>query len=179
MDEQLKGAAWSVGLWGVLSVIFGALVLAWPGITLKVFLIVLGIYLLATGVAVGIGSVTNRTGHWVGGTVIGVLSAIAGLYVFANPKISALAVLTVIAIWSIAVGAMSLVAGFEGKNNWWMIVSGVALVLFGFYIFDNPGGGALTLVWLLGLTMIFTGIMEVVVAFRLGALGRRARGRTA
>ena len=179
MDEQLKGAAWSVGLWGVLSVIFGALVLAWPEITLKVFLIVLGVYLLATGVTLGIGSLVNRGNHWVGGAVIGALSAIAGLYVFANPKISALAVLTVIAIWAIATGGLSLVAGLEGKNNWWMILFGAALVLFGFYIFANPGGGALTLVWLLGVTMIFSGIMEVVVAMRLGALSRRSRTRSA
>src|SRR3990167_3867363 len=178
MDEQLKGAAWSVGLWGVLSVIFGALVLAWPGITLKVFLIILGVYLLATGVTLGIGSLINRSGHWGGGAVIGALSVIAGLYVFANPKISALAVLTVIAIWAIATGGLSLVAGFEGKNNWWMILTGAALVLFGFYVFANPGEGALALVWLLGLTMIFSGILEVIVARRLGARGRRTRARS-
>ncbi|OGL24943.1 hypothetical protein A3A68_01510 [Candidatus Saccharibacteria bacterium RIFCSPLOWO2_01_FULL_48_13] len=175
MEEQLKGAAWSVGLWGVLSVIFGALVLAWPGITLKVFLIILGVYLLAAGVTLGVGSMVNRGAHWLGGAMIGALSAVAGLYVFANPKISALAVLTVIAIWTIAAGAMSMVAGFEGKNNWWMILSGGALTLFGFYIFANPGEGALSLVWLLGLTMIFSGILQVIVAMRLGAFSRRRR----
>lgn len=178
MDEQLKGAAWSVGLWGVLSVIFGALVLAWPGITLKVFLIILGVYLLATGVTLGIGSLVNRGAHWIGGAVIGALSAIAGLYVFANPKISGLAVLTVIAIWAIAAGAMSLAAGLDGRNNWWMIFTGAALALFGFYIFANPGGGALSLVWLLGLTMIFSGILQVIVGMRLGAWSRR-RSRAA
>ena len=112
MQQQVKGAAWALGLWGAFSVIFGVLVLAWPSITLKAFLVVLGVYLLASGVVMAIGSLVNRQGHWVGGAIIGALSAVAGLYVFANPKISALAILTVVAVWSIAVGTLQLVAGF-------------------------------------------------------------------
>jgi uncharacterized membrane protein HdeD (DUF308 family) len=174
MQEQVKGAAWALGLWGVLSVVFGALILAWPGITLKAFLVILGVYLLASGVAMAIGSLVNRQGHWVGGAIIGAISAIAGLYVFANPKISALAVLTVIAIWSIAVGVLQLVAAFEGENNWWMAISGAVYTLFGFYIFANPKGGAITLVWLVGLSVIFAGLMLTIAAFKSGGLSRQS-----
>jgi len=173
MDDQLRGASRSLGLWGVLSIVFGVLVLAWPGITLKAFLVVLGIYLVASGLVLLVGSLFRREGHWILGAVMGVISAIAGLYVFANPGTSALVVLSLIAIWAVVVGTLEVVAGFEGRNNWWLILSGAVFVLFGFYIFARPGQGALVLMWLIGLSAIASGILSVVAASRLGALERR------
>ncbi len=170
MQEQLKGVAWALGLWGALSVIFGTLIVAWPGITLKVFLLILGIYLLASGAVLAVGSIIRRNGHWVGGILMGALSVIAGLYVFAHPQISGLVVLTLIAIWSIAIGALQIVAGLEGNNNWWMVASGVIYTLFGLYIFANPAGGAIALVWLIGLTVIAGGIVSIVGAFKVNSM---------
>jgi uncharacterized membrane protein HdeD (DUF308 family) len=165
MQNEMKAASWALGLWGVLSVIFGVLIVAWPGITLKAFLIVLGIYLLSVGAVMLVGSLANREGHWASTALIGVISAVAGLYVFANPGISALVALSVIAIWAIVVGMLQVVVGFEGKNDWVMIFAGSVYTLFGFYIFANPAGGALTLVWLVGLSTIVGGIALVVAAF--------------
>ena len=173
MQQQVKGAAWALGLWGAFSVIFGVLVLAWPSITLKAFLVVLGVYLLASGVVMAIGSLVNRQGHWVGGAIIGALSAVAGLYVFANPKISALAILTVVAVWSIAVGTLQLVAGFEGKNNWWLILGGAVYTLFGLYIFANPKGGAIAVIWLVGLSIITAGLLLIIAAFKTGGISKQ------
>ena len=172
MEDQLKGASRSLGLWGVLSVIFGVLVLAWPSITLKSFLVVLAVYLVASGVVLLVGSLLRQQGHWILGAVMGVISAVAGLYVFANPGISALVALSLIAIWAVVLGALEVVAGFEGRNNWWLILSGAVLVFFGFYIFARPGAGAIVLVWLIGLSAIASGILSAVAAARLGALER-------
>lgn len=165
MQSELKSAAWALGVWGALSVIFGLLIMAWPGITLKTFLIILALYLLATGITLLVGSLVNHTGHWIGGALMGGLSIVAGLYVFANPQISALAVLTVIALWAVAVGLLQIVAGFEGKNNWLLIISGVIHTVFGFYIFANPKGGAIAIVWLIGLSIIASGTVLVISAF--------------
>ena len=173
MQEQIKGAAWALAMWGIFSVLFGVLILAWPGITIKAFLIVLGVYLLASGVVMTIGSLISRSGHWVGGALIGVLSAAAGLYVFAHPQITALAVLTVVAIWSVAVGALQVVAGLEGRNDWWMVLSGLVYSLFGFYIFANPKGGAIAIVWLIGLSVIIGGLLVTVAAVRTGGISKR------
>lgn len=165
MQKELKGAAWALGIWGVFSIIFGAMILAWPGITLKVFLIILGIYFIATGFTMLIGSLVHHQGKWILGALLGVISVVAGLYVFANPGISGLVTLSVIAIWAVAVGMLEIVAGFEGKNSWSLIIGGVINTLFGFYIFANPAGGAIALVWLVGLSTIIGGIALVVTAF--------------
>jgi uncharacterized membrane protein HdeD (DUF308 family) len=147
MEDQLKGASRSLGMWGILSVIFGILILAWPGITLKAFLIVLAVYLLASGFVLLVGSLLQRENHWILGAILGAISVVAG--------------------------TLQVVAGFEGKNNWWLILSGVVLVAFGFYIFAKPGAGALVLIWIIGLSAIISGVLSAVGAARLGALERR------
>jgi uncharacterized membrane protein HdeD (DUF308 family) len=175
MQSELKAASWALGLWGALSVIFGALILAWPGITLKAFLVVLGVYLLAAGVVMLVGAFANREGSWAGTALVGVISAVAGLYVFSNPQISALVALTVIAIWAVAVGMLQVVAGFEGKNNWLQVFAGVVYTLFGFYIFANPKGGAVALVWLIGLSTIAGGIALVIAAIEANTVRKELK----
>lgn len=175
MQNELKAASWALGLWGALSVIFGALILAWPGITLKAFLVILGVYLLAGGLVMLVGALANREGSWAGTALIGVISVVAGLYVFSNPQISALVALSVVAIWAVAVGMLHVVAGFEGKNNWLMIFAGAVYVLFGFYIFANPAGGAIALVWLIGLSTIASGIALVIAAFEANSASKKLK----
>lgn len=179
MQKDLQGVAWALGLWGALSVIFGALVLAWPGITLKAFLVVLGVYLVATGLVMLVGSLVNRQEKWIGGALVGVISTVAGLYVFANPQISALVALSVVALWAVAAGMLQIVAGFEGKNNWALIIAGAIYTLFGFYIFANPAGGALALVWLIGLSTIAGGIALVITAFEANSASKKVTAKKA
>lgn len=176
MEDQIKSASWALGAWGVMSVIFGLLIMAWPGITLQVFLVILGIYLLASGVVMVIGSLVSHERHWIGGALIGFLGVLAGLYVFANPTTTGLVLLSVIAIWSIVVGALEVVAGFEaGKHGWWVIVSGIISVLFGAYIFANPRNGAIALVWLIGIYSVVSGLVLAVAALKIGRYGKQLK----
>lgn len=167
MQKELHGAAWALGIWGALSVIFGGIIFAWPGITLKTFLIVLGLYLVISGLVMIVGSLVNHQGRWIAGALVGAISAVAGLYVLANPQITGLVALYVIALWAISAGLLQIVAGAEGKNSWWLIVSGVIYTLFGFYIFANPAKGAITLIWLIGLSVIVGGIALIITAFEM------------
>lgn len=169
MQKEMHGVAWALGLWGAFSVVFGALIMSWPGITLKVFLIILGIYFVISGLALFVGSLINlnRTGRWVTGALLGGLSVVAGLYVFANPQLSALVAIYVVAIWGVAVGILQIAAGLEGKNNWWMVIAGVIYTLFGLYIFGHPLTGALALTWVIGLSTVAGGIALIITAFEL------------
>ena len=173
MQKELKGAAWALGLWGALSIIFGGIVLAWPGITLKAFLITLGAYLVASGLIMIVGSLVNLNGRWALGTLMGAISVAAGMYVFANPAISGLVALYTIAIWSITTGMLQIAAGFEGKNNWWLIISGLVYTWFGFYIFAKPVGGALTLIWIIGLSNIVGGVLLITTAFEANSASKK------
>ena len=173
MKDDFRAMSWALGIWGALSVIFGVLVLAWPGITLKAFLVLLGVYLLAVGAVMLVGSLVNRAGHWVISSLVGLVSVFAGLYVFSHPQASALVTLSLIAIWALVVGVLQIVAGFEGKNNWLQIFAGVVYALFGMYIFANPKGGAIALVWLIGLSVIVGGIALLVGAFEANSASKQ------
>jgi uncharacterized membrane protein HdeD (DUF308 family) len=179
-SNNLKSVAWAIGLWGVMSIIFGALVLAWPGITLKVFLIIIGINFVATGAVLTVGSLADRNGHWVGGVLMGALSLIAGIYVFANPQTTGLVLIYLLAIWAIAVGAIQIVSGFESKEDkGWLIFSGIVSLLFGIYIFGRPLTGALALIWAIGLYAIISGVMLIVTAFKANSIQKDMRKVTA
>ena len=47
---QLKKMRWTLGLHGLVSVVFGVMILAWPGISVYALTIVFGAYTLATGI---------------------------------------------------------------------------------------------------------------------------------
>lgn len=176
MDNQIKEAAWGLGVWGAFSVMFGLLIMAWPGITIKAFLIVLGIYLLASGAVLAVGSLVNHAGHWIFGTLIGALSVIAGLYVFSHPAASALAVLSLIAIWAVVVGMLEVAAGLAAKKtNWLLVLAGSVYTLFGFYIFAKPAQGALTLIWLIGLSTVVSGVALIVGALEANKIAKTVR----
>lgn len=173
MKNELRAMSWALGLWGALSVIFGVLILAWPGITLKVFLVILGIYLLAVGATMLVGSLVNRAGHWIISSLIGLVSVFAGLYVFSHPQTSALVALSLIALWALAVGVLQIVAGFHDKTNWLQVFAGVVYALFGMYVFANPKGGAIALVWLIGLSVIVGGIALIIGAFEANSADKQ------
>ncbi|MEI6755724.1 MAG: DUF308 domain-containing protein [bacterium] len=178
MDNQIKEAAWGLGVWGAFSVIFGLLIMAWPGITISTFLVVLGVYLLASGAVLAVGSLINHSGHWVFGTLIGALSVIAGLYVFSHPAASALAVLSLIAIWAVVVGMLQVAAGLASKRtNWLLVAAGTIYTLFGFYVFAKPAQGALTLIWLIGLSTVVGGVALIVGAFDANRIAKSGSKR--
>jgi uncharacterized membrane protein HdeD (DUF308 family) len=179
MQKELRGVAWALGIWGILSVIFGGIIFSWPGITLKAFLIVLGLYLVISGLVMLVGSLIDHRGKWIAGALMGGISAVAGLYVLANPQISGLVALYVIALWAITAGLLQIVSGAEGKNNWWLIVSGAIYTLFGLYIFVNPSKGAIALIWIIGLSVIVGGITLIITAFEVNNINRRLTDKKA
>jgi uncharacterized membrane protein HdeD (DUF308 family) len=166
--KNLKSLSWAFLLWGVLSIIMGILVMAWPDITLKVLLIILGVYLFAAGAVMVIGSIADREENWVGGLIIGVLSVLAGIYMFGNPQISGLVVLYVIAGWALVTGVLQMAAGFEvEEGKGWLIFGGIVSILFGLLMFGRPLSGALALIWVIGLYSIINGLFMMVTGFKV------------
>ena len=172
-DKSVKLLGWAIGIWGVMSIIFGLVVLAWPGITLKAFLIVLGIYLFASGASLAIGSIANKDSRWSGGIVLGLITALSGIFVLANPDTSGTVILYLVALWGLISGTVLLSSGIQiGKDGIWMSIAGFISLIFGFYIFANPEKGALALMWLIGMYTLISGFIYVVAAFKVEKLAK-------
>jgi uncharacterized membrane protein HdeD (DUF308 family) len=166
---QVMKMRWVFGLHGLASVVFGVMILAWPGISVYALTIVFGAYTLATGI-VELGTAFTTQGKEERAWLIlrGLLGITVGVLVFAWPGISALALLYVIGAYAVAFGAICIAASFrlplEGQERVSMILTGLVAIVFGIVIFAEPGAGALAMLGLIAAFALVTGIIELVVS---------------
>jgi uncharacterized membrane protein HdeD (DUF308 family) len=160
---------WVLGLHGLASVVFGVMILAWPGISVYALTIAFGAYTLATGI-VEFGSAFTAQGREERAWLIlrGLLGITVGVLVFAWPEISALALLYVIGGYAVAFGILFVGASFrlplDGRDTASMILMGLVAIVFGIVIFAEPGAGALAVLGLIAAFALVAGISELVVA---------------
>jgi uncharacterized membrane protein HdeD (DUF308 family) len=166
---QITKMRWVLGLHGLASVVFGVMILAWPGISVYALTILFGAYTLATGI-VEFGTAFTAQGREERGWLIlrGLLGITVGVLVFAWPDISALALLYVIGAYAVAFGILCVGASFrlplEGRDTASMILTGLVAIVFGIVMFAEPGTGALAVLGLIAAFALVTGLSELVVA---------------
>jgi uncharacterized membrane protein HdeD (DUF308 family) len=180
---QVTKMRWVLGLHGLASVVFGVMILAWPGISVYALTIVFGAYTLATGI-VEFGTAFTAQGREERGWLIlrGLLGITVGVLVFAWPGISALALLYVIGAYAVALGILAVAASFPlplaGRDKASMVLTGVVAIVFGIVIFAEPGAGALAVLGLIAAFALVTGISELVVSIAGGKLLERKVKKT-
>jgi uncharacterized membrane protein HdeD (DUF308 family) len=166
---QVTKMRWVLGLHGLASVVFGVMILVWPGISVYALTIVFGAYTLATG-TVEFGTAFTTQGKEERGWLIlrGMLGIGVGVLVFAWPGISALALLYVIGAYAVGLGILAIVAAFRlplnGRETASMVLTGLVAIVFGIVIFAKPGAGALAVLGLISAFALVTGISELVVS---------------
>ena len=178
MDTLLARNWWAVGLRGLAAIIFGILALVWPNTTLIVLIAIFGAYALIDGViAVYLairGREINRNWGWL--LVEGIAGILIGLLTFRWPGVTALVLLAFIAAWAIITGAMEILQAIELRrvinNEWLLILSGAASVIFGLLLIIFPSSGALALIWLIGIYAIIFGVLLLALAWRLRQMGQ-------
>ena len=160
---------WSLGLHGLASVVFGVMVLAWPGISVYALTIVFGAYTLATGI-VEFGTAFSAQARQERGWLIarGLLGITVGVLALGWPSISALALLYVIGGYAVAFGILCVTGSFrlplDGGDTALLSLTGLVAIVFGIVIFARPGAGALAVLALIAAFALVTGISELVVA---------------
>jgi uncharacterized membrane protein HdeD (DUF308 family) len=109
----------------------------------------------------------------------GIISVVVGIVIVVWPAITALALLYVVAAWAIITGIVRIVAAVQLRrvirNEWLLVGSGVASIIFGAIAALFPGAGILALIWLLGAWLIVLGV--ILIAFAL-SLRQLAHGLT-
>jgi uncharacterized membrane protein HdeD (DUF308 family) len=168
------GRSWAwIVLRGVASVLFGLLAVAQPGVTLAALVLMWGAYAIADGIlAIVAGWRIRDHGRPLWSLfVAGVLGIAAGVLTFRWPGVTALALLVVIAAWSIGVGALQIVAAIRLRKliegEWALGLSGVLSMAFGVLAVIHPGAGAVGVLWMIAANAIGFGVLLIVGGFRL------------
>ncbi len=99
---------WIMALRGLFAVIFGLIALVAPRIALLAFIYVFAAYALVDGGIAVITAIQERDLLYRWGWILfeGILSILAGIIAFANPSLTALVLLYIIAAWAIVTGVM-------------------------------------------------------------------------
>jgi uncharacterized membrane protein HdeD (DUF308 family) len=179
MVEAMSRNWGAIALRGVIAVLLGVIAIIWPGPTVAVLVILLGAFALVEGVTNVVAGVRGREG-WA--LAEGVISVLAGIAIVVWPAITALVLLYIVAAWAIITGIIRIVAAVQLRrvlrNEWLLVGSGVASIVFGAIAALFPGAGILALIWLLGAWLIVLGVILIALGLSLRQLahGHAAAG---
>ena len=182
MSSIIQQARWALGLTGVLSIVFGIVVLVWPSISLYSLVLVFGAFATARGIVGLVAAIRSGRGEGQGWLVVSSLVSLAvGVIVLLDTGMSALALLYVIGAYAVALGVITVGGAFwlpmKDEDKLLMGLTGSAAILFGIVMFIAPGDGALVLLGLIAAFSLVLGIGELSVAIGGPRLVERAATR--
>jgi uncharacterized membrane protein HdeD (DUF308 family) len=168
---------WTFLLRGLAAVLFGVLAFAWPSLTLTVLVLFWGAYALVDGVLALVAAFRTQHDHRWGLLLEGIVGIGAGVVTFVYPDLTALVLVYIIGAWALITGVLELVAAVRLRriieNEFWLVLGGIASVLFGVVLFIAPGAGALALVWLIAAYAIVFGVLMIGLSLRLHGMSQR------
>jgi uncharacterized membrane protein HdeD (DUF308 family) len=162
-----------LALRGLAAVVFGALAILWPAITLLVLVLLFGAYALVDGVSALLslarGQVAPGVPRWML-VMEGVVGIAIGGITFAWPGITTLALLLLIAARSFLLGVLEVVASVrlrrEITNEWMLALAGALSIVFALAIVIWPIVGALAITWVIGFYAVFWGALLLGVSWK-------------
>lgn len=165
---------------GVLSLILGVVVLAWPGQTILVAAVVFGAYLLVTGAA----QVVLAFGLHVsaGGRVLLFISGAASLVlaVLCFRHFGEGYAILLLAIW-IGVGfifrgvatTVSAISDSALPGRGWQVVIGVIALIAGIVVMAAPFESIVTLALVVGIWLVVIGVFEIASSFGIRSASKK------
>ena len=163
---------WLEVLRGVAAIIFGILAFAWPGEALLTVILFWGAFALVDGVLAIVAAVKggNPMPRW-WLAIVGIAGIAAGALTFLMPGLTALVLVTFIAVWAIILGVMEVYGALklrkEIEGEWFLILNGVLSVVFGILLLWRPITGALALIYIIGAYAIIFGVIHVFFGLKL------------
>jgi uncharacterized membrane protein HdeD (DUF308 family) len=158
---------------GVLAFVFGLFCFAYPGVALRVLVIVFGSYTLLDGLLAIAAAITraNTQPRWWSTLIEGVAGIMIGVIILSWPDLTALGLLYLIAMWTILTGILKMAAAIRLRRyiigEWLLLLSGAGSVVCGVLLFFMPGSGVLAVLFWVGTYAVTIGLFLVVVALRL------------
>jgi uncharacterized membrane protein HdeD (DUF308 family) len=166
--------------YGVITLLAGIAVIAWPGETLLVVAVLFGIQLIVSGIFRFVAALASE--DLTGGTrvlfaLLGVLSVIIGLWAVRHVLLTLLALIVFLGIFWVINGTIEIftaLAHREMPERGWTMIMGLLSIAAGLIVLAYPGLSLISLAVILGVWLLVFGTMETVLAFRLRSAGHAA-----
>ena len=161
---------------GIAAIVFGVIAFVYPGLTIATLVLFFGAWVLIDGIFRIVGAIGHRASDpdWGWQLVIGILGIVVGLLTFHAPQITALALVIYIAAWALMIGASEIALAVkmrrEIKGEWFLILMGLASIVFAVLLLWNPIAGAAAVIWLIAWYAVVIGILAIFFGFRLRSL---------
>jgi uncharacterized membrane protein HdeD (DUF308 family) len=159
---------------GILSLVLGVLVLAWPGKTVLVAAVAFGVYLLITGIAQVIFafslhvSAGSRVLLFISGAASLILALLAFRHFGTDQRLAVLLLAIWIGVGFIFRGVATTVSAISDPTlpgRAWSIFVGVISLLAGIVVIASPFDSILILAIVVGAWFVVIGIFEIVSSF--------------
>lgn len=179
LEELRRRWAWFLGL-GIVMLVLGAVAIAFSVLTTLATMVFIGWLLIIGGVLQAAHAFTTK--NWSGffiDLLTGVLYAVAGFMIVANPGVTALTLTLLIAMFLIVGGIFRIVAALAVRfPNWgWLLLHGIVNLMLGIAIWQQwPLSGLWVIGLFVGIDMLFNGWALVMLA--LAAKNWAGRERT-
>ena len=174
--ETLKRHWWVPVIRGIAAIVFGIIAFVYPGLTIATLVLFFGAWVLIDGIFRIVGAIGHRASDsdWGWQLVIGLLGIVVGLLTFHAPQITALALVIYVAAWALMIGASEIAAAVklrrEIKGEWFLILMGLASIVFAILLLWNPVAGAAAVIWLIAWYAVVLGVLAIFFGFRLRTL---------
>ncbi|MGN6206953.1 HdeD family acid-resistance protein [Humibacter sp.] len=172
----VNGIRTAFGVGGLVALIVGIIILVWPGHAAVALTAVIAAYAIVGGlVYAGLGIFSKSMGGWarVGHIILGILFIIAGIIAFTELAQTAvwLAVFIgiLVGIMWIVEGVVALTALGTSTSRGWSLFFAILSIIAGIILLFSPLWGAIVLWWLLGISLVVLGIIQMIRAFTFKA----------
>ena len=156
---------------GIVSVVLGLIAIIVPPLASVGITILVGIILLVGAVGMVAEAISRgTTGHRIWSAILAVLYVIAGVWLLINPVEGTITLTVVLIVFFLVIGLFRLIAGIQGRsggvpNAGWMIVNGIlSIAIAVLVLLDLPSSAAWAIGLLVGIQLLFAGMMRITPA---------------
>lgn len=172
MNHILANNWWAVALRGVVAILFGIAAFAAPFVTMLSLVVAFAAFSFIDGVFGIVMSVRGaRKGErWIWLLLSGILGIVAGAVALLWPGLTLLAFVILVAAWALVSGTLMLISAVRLKidhGRVWLVIGGIAYVVFGILLLISPFVGALVLTLWTGANALVLGATLLVLAYKL------------
>jgi uncharacterized membrane protein HdeD (DUF308 family) len=175
---------WTFVIRGFVAVLFGLLLISWPGLSLDGLVLAFGIFAFLQGILSIIPGLSELGGRIYFLLIEGVVGILGGVLTFLGPgigrmlwpEIATMTLLFFIAFWALLSGIAEVIGSFrlpgEIKGKWLITLSGFVCLLLGLVLLFRSGLGAVGNASVIRLSAIVFGLLWSFIGFK----ARKAEG---